>query len=186
MCISGCDICHSFVHLWPSVNICVICVIWGHLDPVELCNVKLWTVKQVMKLFCGVMMYCCPSCGHWPFWLFTVHLPNMALWYYMALGLYILLCHSVPYCTLWLYCTDLLVLLFSISSSFGALLEHCWGGFSFQACADLFTFHLFHVPLYVHFLLCITLYVSFCVLTCTYLCLHVVTYVFIIWHLYVV
>ena len=82
----------------------------------------------------------------------------------------------MPYCTM--LCSVLLILLFSISSSFGVLLEHCWGVFSFEACADLFTFHLFYVQLYVHLLLCITTYM------CPFVCLLVHTYVYMGPHMF--
>ena len=108
-------------------------------------------------------MYCHPSfdCIDCIFVL-TVHMPDMAIYGYLTIYT-VMLYYTV-------LCSVLLLLLFSISSSFGALLEHCWDVFSFQACADLFTFHLFHMQLYVHLLLCITIYMcpSVCILVHTY------------------
>ena len=97
--------------------------------------------------------------------MLTVHLPDMVYMIFDNIYHYAIL-HSV-----------LLVLLLSISSSFGALLELCWDVFSFQACTELFTFHFFHAQLYVHLLLCIAIYM------CPSVCLLVHCYVYMCPHM---
>ena len=68
MCICGCDVCLPCVHLWPSGNICVICVsvdiwtlwicaMWSHILSCEAC--------EAVKQWCAVVLL-----GYWPFWPF--------------------------------------------------------------------------------------------------------------------